>query len=154
MSAIRSYRESDSIKLVSIANEAFGDEIVRGMSPFTQDTFSKWVQRRGCAVTVAERDGSVVGFMILTEGNIEAPAQIQVIGVEKSQRGRGIGKELVKSAITYVGSIKQVKLKLFTRPWNIGMSKVCLELGFVPEAYLKKDYLGEDLVLYSFFPTR
>lgn len=73
------------------------------------------------------------------------------MGVEKSQRGRGIGKELVKSAITHVSSKKQVKLKLFTRPWNIGMSKVCIELGFVPEAHLKKDYLGEDLILYSYF---
>jgi ribosomal protein S18 acetylase RimI-like enzyme len=151
MGNIRSYRESDSDKLLSIANEAFSDEIERGMSPFSQDTFSKWAQRRGCVITVTEKDGDVVGFMILTEGNIEAPAQIQLMGVEKSQRGRGIGKELVKSAITHVSSKKQVKLKLFTRPWNIGMSKVCIELGFVPEAHLKKDYLGEDLVLYSYF---
>lgn len=76
MSAIRSYRESDSDKLVSIANEAFGDEIERVMSPFNQDNFSRWVQRRGCTVTVTEKDGDVVRFMILTEGNIEAPAQI------------------------------------------------------------------------------
>ena len=151
MSAIRSYKESDSNKLVSIANEAFGDEIERGMSPFDQTTFSRWTQRRGCTITVTEKDGDVVGFMILTEGNIETPAQIQLMGVEKSQRGRGIGKELVKSAVVYVSSKKQVKLKLFTRPWNIGMSKVCIELGFVPEAHLKKDYLGEDLVLYSYF---
>jgi hypothetical protein len=87
VSAIRGYRESDSTKLVSIANEAFGDEIERGMNSFTQDTFSKWVQRRGCTVTVAEKEGDVVGFMILTEGNIEAPAQIHLIGVEKSKRG-------------------------------------------------------------------
>jgi RimJ/RimL family protein N-acetyltransferase len=99
----------------------------------------------------AEREGDVVGFMILTEGNIEALAQIQLIGVEKSKRGHGIGKELVKSAVAHVSSLKQVKLKLFTRPWNIGMSKVCIDLGFIPEAYLKKDYLGEDLVLYSYF---
>ena len=151
MSDIRSYREPDSDELISIANEAFGDEIERGMSPFSQDTFSRWAQRRGCAITVAEKDGDVVGFMILTEGSIEAPAQIQLMGVEKSQRGRGIGKELVKSAVAHVSSLKQVKLKLFTRPWNIGMSKVCIELGFIPEAHLKKDYLGEDLVLYSYF---
>ena len=151
MSDIRSYRESDSDKLVSIANEAFGDEIERGMIPFIPDTFSKWTQRRGCIVTVTEKDGDVVGFMILTEGNIEAPAQIQLMGVEKSLRGRGIGKELVRSAVAHVSSKKQVKLKLFTRPWNIGMSKVCIELGFIPEAHLKKDYLGEDLVLYSYF---
>jgi len=29
--------------------------------------------------------------------------------------------------------------------------KVCVELGFVPEAYLRKDYLNEDLVLFSAF---
>ena len=151
MGTIRSYKESDSNTLVSIANEAFRDEIRRGMGSFTQDTFMGWTKRRGCVISVYEIDGVDVGFMILTEGNIEAPAQIQLIGVEKGLRGRGIGKELVKSAIEYIKTKNQVKLKLFTRPWNIGMSKVCIELGFVPEAHLKKDYIKEDLVQYSYF---
>jgi len=151
MSIIRNYRETDSNLLVLIANEAFNDEIKRGMSPFTQDTFSAWTKRRGCAMSVAENEGEVVGFMIITEGSVEAPAQIHVIAVKYGLRGHGIGKDLVKTAISHVRGLKQAKIKLFTRPWNIGMSKVCIELGFAPEAYLKKDYLGEDLVLYSYF---
>jgi len=43
------------------------------------------------------------------------------------------------------------KVKLFTRPWNVAMSNLCIELGFIPEAHLKREYLNEDLVLYSAF---
>jgi len=42
-------------------------------------------------------------------------------------------------------------VKLFTRLWNIAMCKVCLELGFIPEACLRREYLNEDVILYSAF---
>jgi hypothetical protein len=31
------------------------------------------------------------------------------------------------------------------------MSKVCVDLGFVPEACLRREYLDADIVLYSLF---
>ena len=87
----------------------------------------------------------------MTEGSIELPAQIHMEAVEKNFRRRGIAKELVRKAMEHVRAVGGMKVKLFTRPWNIAMHKVCVELGFVPEAYLRKDYLNEDLVLYSAF---
>jgi RimJ/RimL family protein N-acetyltransferase len=57
----------------------------------------------------------------------------------------------VNAAIEYAKGLGSHKVRLFTRPWNIGMSKICVELGFIPEAHLRKEYLGEDLVQYSLF---
>jgi RimJ/RimL family protein N-acetyltransferase len=73
------------------------------------------------------------------------------VGVRSVSRGKGIGKKLVQEAIEHARALGRKKLKLYTRPWNIAMRKVCVDLGFVPEAYLRKDYLNEDLILYSVF---
>lgn len=73
------------------------------------------------------------------------------MAVEEEFRGKGIGKRLVKAAVEYAKGFVSGKVRLYTRPWNVGMSKICLELGFIPEAYLRKEYLGEDLVQYSLF---
>ncbi len=43
------------------------------------------------------------------------------------------------------------KLKLSTRPWNHAMRAVCEAQGFVEEAYLRREYLGMDLVQYAYF---
>lgn len=95
--------------------------------------------------------GEVVGFLTLTEGNAERPAQIHLIAVRKNFRGKGIGKELIKNAMEHVKVVGRNKLKIFMRPWNVVMSKVCKDLGFVQEAYLRREYLDADLILYSAF---
>lgn len=87
----------------------------------------------------------------MTEGNTELPAQIHMVAVKQDFRGRGIAKKLVRKALEHAKTVGRKKVKLFTRPWNLAMRKVCVELGFVPEACLRKDYLNEDLVLYSAF---
>jgi ribosomal protein S18 acetylase RimI-like enzyme len=151
MFKIRDLSESDVVLLAQISNEAFSDEIARGMPSFTSDRFLDFSRRPGMRVFVAENDRNIVGFLTLTEGNIEAPAQVHLIAVRKDSRGKGIGKDLIKNAIKHVRTVGRKKLKLFTRPWNIAMSKVCIDLGFVPEAYLRREYLDVDIVLYSAF---
>jgi hypothetical protein len=42
-------------------------------------------------------------------------------------------------------------LRLYTRSWNTAMKNVGTDTGFTPNAYLKKQYLEEDLIQYSFF---
>jgi len=79
------------------------------------------------------------------------PAQIHLVAVRKDLRRKGIGKELVKRAIEHAKAVGRKKIKLFARPWNVAMSKLCIDLGFVPEAYLRREYLDTDLTLYSFF---
>lgn len=151
MLKIRNFSESDTEILTQISNTAFGDELARGMPKFTPDGFIKWSGRPEVRIFVAEDSGKVVGFLTLAEGNVEMPAQIHLMAVEEELRGRGIGKKLVREAVEHVKAAGRSKLKLYTRPWNKAMSKVCLDLGFVPEAYLRKEYLDADLVQYSVF---
>ena len=151
MLKIRNFSESDAEILAQISNEAFSDELARGMPQFTPEGFIKSSERKGVRIFVAEDSGKVVGFLTLVEGNVEIPAQIHLVAVAEELRGRGIGKMFVREAIEHVKAAGRSKLKLYTRPWNKAMSKVCLDLGFVPEAYLRREYLDADLVQYSIF---
>lgn len=151
MVIIREYNEGDAEFMVNISNTAFTDEIERGMTRFTPEWCQNWSKRKGTQIFVAEEDSNLIGYLILTESNVEVPAQIHLMAVEEKFRRKGIGKRLVKTAVEYVKGSDSLKVRLYTRPWNVGMSKVCVELGFVPEAYLRNEYLGEDLVQYSLF---
>jgi predicted N-acetyltransferase YhbS len=145
---IREFLETDAITLAQISNEAFKDEIDRGMPVFTEEIIMSFSKR---VFFVAEDGGEVVGFLTLNEGSVEAVPHIGLVAVKESHRGRGVGKKLMKTAVEHVEKLGRRKLKLFTRPWNKAMSKICLDLSFVPEAYLRRDYLDADIVLYSLF---
>jgi len=148
----REFREKDADTLVRIFQEAFNDEIARGMPRLKPENFIEHSKRPGVKIFVTEGDrGSVVGFLTLTEGSMEVPAQIHMVAVQKEKRGKGVGKALVKRALEHARAVGKKKVKLFTRPWNIPMRKVCVELGFIPEACLRREFLNEDVILYSAF---
>jgi ribosomal protein S18 acetylase RimI-like enzyme len=151
---IRNFSDSDAMSLAEISNEAFSDEITRGMSSFNPKRFIDLSEKEGVRVFVAEDKKNILGFLALTEGDIEVPAQIHLVAVAKEVRGRGIGKELIRKAVKHLEATDRRKIKLFARPWNVAMQKVCIDLGFVPEAYLKREYLDRDLILYSFFGSQ
>jgi len=151
MSKIREFREKDAVVLAQIFTEAFADEIARGMPPLPPERFIEFSKRPEVKIFVVENGEGAVGFLTITEGNVEMPAQIHLVAVRKDLRGKGIGKGLVKKAIEYAKALGRKKLKLFTRPWNVAMSKICIDLGFIPEAYLRREYLDTDLILYSLF---
>ena len=149
---IREFREKDAGTLANISQEAFSDEIVKGMSRLKPENFIEYSKRPEVKIFVAESSrGSVVGFLSLTEGSTEAPAQIHMVAVQKDERGEGIGKALVRRALEHARTVGRKKVKLFTRPWNLPMRKVCVELGFIPEACLRREFLNEDVILYSAF---
>jgi len=152
MFKIRKFTENDAPMLVEIFREAFADELSRGMPLLTSEQFTESSKRPGVKIYVSEGDEhQVVAFLTMVEGSIEHPAQVHLIAVKGSFQGKGIGKQLVREALEHAKTIERNKVKLFTRPWNTAMQRVCVELGFVPEAYLRKDYLNEDLILYSAF---
>ena len=121
------------------------------MNRFNSKWCQNWSQRKGTKIFVADDNSTLIDYLILTESNIEIPAQIHLMAVKQKFRGKGIGKQLVRAAVEYAKELDSRKIKLYTRPWNVGMSKICDELGFIPEAYLRNEYLGEDLIQYSLF---
>lgn len=151
MLELRDFSEGDAQALTDIGNEAFGDEIARGFPSFTTDGFVKMHEREGVKLIVAESDERVAGFLVITVGDAAVLAQVHLVGVEKGLRGRGIGKELVKYSIRYTKEVGKKKLRLYTRPWNLAIRKICMDTGFIPEAYLRREYLNEDLIQFSLF---
>jgi RimJ/RimL family protein N-acetyltransferase len=152
MCKLREFDEKDASRLVAMFDEAFRDEISRGTPQLTAHQFIDLSKKAGVKIFVCESDESeVVGFLSMTEGSIEHPAQVHLVAVESSFQRRGIGKKLLQKALEHAKAVGRRKVTLFTRPWNIAMRKLCAELGFVPEGYLRRDYLDEDLILYSAF---
>ena len=149
---IRELVEKDANACSTIANEAFADEIQRGMDSFTDEYFVKRVSMKNLKLVVAEEKGRIEGFMLITDANIHVPAQLHLVAVNKNFRGKGVGKTLVNYAIDYTIENAWKKIKLSTRPWNTPMRKICTSLGFIEEAHLRKEYLGEDLIQYGYFP--
>jgi len=151
MFKIRNFNEKDAPALAEIFDEAFSEELAKGMPPVNAGRFLELSKSLGVKIFVAEDHGEPVGYLAMTEGNVESPSQVHMVAVKKSLRRRGIGKKLVGKALEHAKILGRKKVKLFTRPWNVAMSNVCIELGFIPEAHLKREYLNEDLVLYSAF---
>jgi ribosomal protein S18 acetylase RimI-like enzyme len=96
---LRDFSEADAQTLTEIGNEAFGDEIARGLPPFTHGRFIKFHQSEGIKLTVAEDNGMVAGFLVVTVGDKAVPAQVHLVGIKKNLRGLGLGKELLNFAI-------------------------------------------------------
>ena len=154
MTRIRNFSHVDAEFLTEISNEAFSDEIVMGMPSFNPKRFKDFSEKEGVRIFVAEDKSKILGFFTLTEGDIEVPAQFHLVAVAKEFRGKGIGKELIRKGMEHVEAIGGRKIKVFVRPWNVVMQKVCIDLGFVPEAYLRREYFDRDLILYSFFGSQ
>jgi GNAT superfamily N-acetyltransferase len=148
---LRECVDGDARRLAVIANEAFSDEITRGMPVFDEEYFVKRRGRPGVRLVVAEVDGVASGFMLMTDATLEAPAQLHLMAVEEGLRDRGIGGRLVGEAVRLAEAGGAGKLKLSTRPWNAAMRAICEAQGFVEEAYLRMEYLGVDLVQYAYF---
>lgn len=151
MMQIRELTESDAEKCRDIANEAFADEIERGMDKFTKEYFIKQSKTKNVKLVVAEEE-EVLGFLRVTDANKYVPAQLHLVAVDKNARGKGIGQQLVQYAIDYVNENNWKKMRLFTRPWNTAMRKISEKKGFIQEAHLKKEYLWEDIIQYGYFP--
>jgi RimJ/RimL family protein N-acetyltransferase len=122
------------------------------MIVFNKEYFLKRIVTKNVKLVVAE-DDKILGFMLVTDANVFVPAQLHLVAINKEERGKGIGKQLVQYAIDYAKENEWEKLKLSTKPWNKAMRKICMNLGFAEEALLRKEYLGEDLIQYGYFPS-
>jgi RimJ/RimL family protein N-acetyltransferase len=131
--------------------EAFSDEVLKGMPELTAEEIVESSKHQGRFSCVKTRKTGVVGFLTVIEGSLERPAQVHLAGVASAFRGKGISRQLVKEALKRAKAVGRKKLILFTRPWNVAMRKICAELGFIPEGYLRQDFLNEDVILHSAF---
>ena len=150
MVVIREFKKKDGESLKKIYAEAFRDEIEKGMESLTAENFVNFSRRSEAIIFVAEENGIAVGY-VATSLRKGLPAQIHTVAVKAEFRRQGVGKNLIQEAMKYAKSTDKKKIYLRTRPWNKAMRKVCVDLDFIPEAYLRKELREEDLIRYTLF---
>lgn len=83
---------------------------------------------------IAELDNKQIAGM-LTIGTYNIPSGIKVwiedVVVDESQRGKGIGKELILYAINYSKSLNASAIELTSRPSRIAANKLYKKMGFI-----------------------
>ncbi len=83
---------------------------------------------------IAELDNRDIAGM-LTIGTYPTPTGIKFwiedVVVDETQRGTGIGKDLIQFAIDYAKSLGAEDIRLTSRPTRIAANKLYLKMGFV-----------------------
>ena len=83
---------------------------------------------------IAELENEYIAGM-LTIGTYNIPSGkkvwIEDVVVDESQRGKGLGKELMLFAIGYARSLGAKEIELTSRPSRIAANKLYQELGFI-----------------------
>lgn len=98
---------------------------------------------------VAEKDGRIVGTAfgeIIGESGL---ARLGWIGVHPEHQHQGVGKALLKEFIKRCKGKGCHKITLYTLPVLIPAMNLYLKSGFVPEAYLRKEWWGVDFIRMS-----
>jgi len=98
---------------------------------------------------VAETNGKIVGAAfgeIIGESGL---ARLGWIGVHPEHQGKGVGKALLKEFVNRCRHKKCHKITLYTLPVLIPAINLYLKCGFVPEAYLRKEWWGVDFIRMS-----
>ncbi|HHX63002.1 MAG TPA: ribosomal protein S18-alanine N-acetyltransferase [Epulopiscium sp.] len=120
--------------------------------PWSEMTFIKELENPQAYYFIAIKDEKIVGYagmlVILDEGHI------MNIAVDKTQRGTGIGKELVKKIIEKAQELEMMGLTLEVRVGNIAAIKLYESFGFVSVGERKNyyQYPNEDAtIMWCFF---
>ena len=83
---------------------------------------------------IAELDNKqIVGILTIGTYNIPSGTKVWIedVVVDESQRGKGIGKELMLHAISYSRSLSAKNVGLTSRPSRIAANKLYQKMGFV-----------------------
>ena len=99
---------------------------------FTLDDFKKFQKSKNVRVI---RDKNCIAILGLTDIEIE----IYFIGVARSYRGKGLGKKLLKSIISFSKSYGASVIILEVGVKNVPAKKIYISSGF-KECGIRKDY--------------
>ncbi|MFX0013805.1 MAG: GNAT family N-acetyltransferase [Promethearchaeota archaeon] len=148
---MRASKQEDISKVIELMNICFKDEIDRGMELPTPSLITSKIEQEKVILLVDEEDKKLIAFSLIKAETTENPAQIQMLGVDPSYQRNGIGTRLVEACLDLAREKDWKKVKIFVRPWNVPMRKIIGHFEFIPEGYLRKEFLSEDLIVYSFF---
>jgi len=98
---------------------------------------------------VAEEDTEIVG---IANGRLVGESGLAIlgwIGVHPNHQNKGIGKALLEKVIEHFRTEGCHKITLYTLPVLIPAVNLYLKHGFVPEAYLHKEWWKVDFIKMS-----
>jgi ribosomal protein S18 acetylase RimI-like enzyme len=123
------------------------------MSLCIPEKYTKELQEPNNFHFVAEENGKIVGIAtgIIQRGDEKAGglARLGWICVHQSHQQKGIGEALLNHVIEYCRQQKCHKITLYTLPVLVPALKLYLKVGFVPEAYLRKEWWEIDFIKMS-----
>ena len=116
----------------------------------TKEFLLKDVENPTGITIVAEDDTRIVGF-VLGRINPWRVSQLRFMGVTPTYRRKGIGRSLIEEYIKESKLKGAHKVSLNTTPTLKSAIRLYIELGFVPEGFLRKHAHGMDIIVYSKF---
>lgn len=148
---MRTSKQEDISKVIELITICFKDEIEGGMELPTPSLLTSKIDKDEVILLVEEEDTKLIAFALIQAEAIEHPAQIHLLAVDPGYRGNGIGTRLLEACLDVARENDWSKMKILMRPWNVPMRKLMARFEFIPEGYLRKEFLNEDLILYSYF---
>ena len=123
------------------------------LSQYTLENYAKKIQEPNGFLFVIEEDGKIVGVASgrILRGNEKRGglASLSVICVHPLHQRKGLGEALLNHVLKYCRKQKCHKITLYTLPVLIPALHLYLKLGFVPEAYLRKEWWEIDFLKMS-----
>jgi ribosomal protein S18 acetylase RimI-like enzyme len=115
---------SDARPICELSQVSFAE-----YDPHAARTTANMMLEPGARTLVAERNGKLLGFIILRRQAGEALA-VNAIAVTPTERGRGVGKRLMQAAERYAKSHAISRITLCTAQANLAALDLFLRRGF------------------------
>lgn len=123
------------------------------LSRLVPEKYAKGIQEPNEFYFVAEENGIIVGAATGTilRGSDKEGGLVLLGGicVHPTYQRRGIGRALLNHVVDYSKEQKCHKITLYTLPVLIPALNLYFKLGFVPEAYLRREWWGVDFIKMS-----
>jgi ribosomal protein S18 acetylase RimI-like enzyme len=114
--------------------------------PLTFDETRSIVENEAVTLLVAEVDGEIVGMLTLVVFPIPTGirAWIEDVVVDESQRGKGVGEQLTRSAIEIAERLGSRTVDLTSRPSREAANRLYTRVGFQPRETNVYRYSSDD----------
>lgn len=123
------------------------------ISQHVPEKYIKGIEEPNDFYFVAEEKGKIVGVatgtILRAHEKIGGLARLGWICVHPLHQGKGVGKALLNNVVEYCKKQRCHKLTLYTLPVLIPALNLYFKLGFVPEAYLRKEWWAVDFIKMS-----
>lgn len=159
---VRKLREKDIRETIRIMKEAWN----YSYDTWEKDYYPKEAHEFDLSKNTPENyrkyigDESAFSFIALVDGKIAGKISCEIIGksgfsmirniaVHPDYHRQGVGQKLMETAIGHLEKCGCHKVSLNTMPVLIPAINLYMKNGFVPEAYLAKQWWGVDFILMA-----